>query len=172
MTMVLDPAAGITFPDATQQAKSATQGVVDGSSAAAGQVGEFLSAERNIAGATLVLLAASSTTITPTGLQLSLTAGDWDVWFVAANSPSAGTNTTFLAAHVDTNASGLFTDNLPNGGGVDFGSVTGGANAGYARNGKRRYSFAVTTNVYLRVRSDHTVSNQSIYGGIYARRVR
>ena len=63
------------------------KGVTDGSDAAAGDIGEYLS---NTAGAV-----ALSSAVTANIVSLALTAGDWDVSGGVVFSPSAATNSFF-----------------------------------------------------------------------------
>lgn len=73
----------------TDQVDQVTTGVTDGSDAAAGKIGEYLTAS----GGTVTL----TNVVTANIVSLNLTAGDWDVSGDVAFSAGAGTRTFFLA---------------------------------------------------------------------------
>lgn len=137
-------------------------GVTDGSNAAAGSVGEFLSSV--IAHASAISLvngvAANVTSIT-------LTPGDWDVW-----GNVGFTNVgTFIIAQCWTNTVSASV--------VDFSLLSQAAAAGVGVGldptaltiVPRRFSVTVNTTVYLSCAAEFS-NTVTACGGIYARRVR
>jgi hypothetical protein len=75
--------------------RAASMGVTDGSNAAAGQIGEFLSST----GPAVSIGSGANTTLT----SIALTAGDWDVWGTV--QMVAGVSASNLVASVSTTAS-------------------------------------------------------------------
>jgi len=156
--MIVPPSSTIITPDIV--------GVVDGSAAAAGSVGEYLN--------TVVLVGAAvslTTTVSTDIAILSLTAGDWDVWGSVWTNPNAATTTQGMAGWISTVSATLPI--APNEGAnakFSVSSVAGAAN-GFSV-GQKRISLAGTTNVYLSMASTFAVNVMSGYGFIGARRVR
>jgi hypothetical protein len=125
-------------------------GVTDGSDAAAGIIGEFLS---NTAGPVGLTSAATSNIV-----SLSLSAGDWDVSGGVVFSPSAGTNSFFGAGM----------------GGLDvyFAATFSAAALNQALNtALRRYNVTATTTVWVVARAVFT-GTCTATGTVRARRVR
>jgi len=131
--------------------------------AAAGYVGEYLSAAVG-AGSAVALTTGTVVNVT----TLSLTAGDWDVRGIAAftgtsaqcTSQSGGVNTTSAT--------------LP---GATAGGVVGIATTAVLGNciydiAPTRFSLAATTPIYLVANATFTTGAASVYGQISARRVR
>lgn len=140
-------------------------GTATNDSAAAGGIGELLTAELAVGSATSLVTATAKTII-----SVSLTAGDWDVNGVVNFLPAA---TTSLTSH---SAGSSSTDNTLGADGtlvsdsvaaVVLGSVT-------LRDAfpTQRFSLASTTTVYLVGSATFTVSTMTAYGSIRARRVR
>jgi hypothetical protein len=132
-------------------------------SAAAGDVGEYISS--NVAaGSAVALTTATAKTIT----SISLTAGDWDVSGFVAINPAATTNLTLElgCSHtvIDSNAGVGFVQRTP------AGYVPAAANLRTIPT--IRYSLNATTTIYLNAQANFTVSSCSSYGLIAARRVR
>lgn len=150
---------------------TAVKGTNTNDSAAAGYVGEYMTAQR------LSAAAISLTTATPaTVTNLSLTAGDWDVsgqvGFITA---TGSTSVTRVIAETSTGTSYSGGD----GAGVAALVYPGGAALNSGGNGPvtintgvRRFSLAATTQVNLLTQSEFTVAGLSAFGSIYARRVR
>jgi len=131
------------------------KGVVDGSSAAAGEVGEYLEAT---AGSFALAAGGSSTAV-----SLVLTPGEWDVQ--GHSYFSAGVATPFGYAALGPNANTLNTVN-----GYCVGSYGSGNGDVWLATGVIRYNVTVNTTVYLTVQ----LSANGTHGAsrIRARRVR
>lgn len=135
-------------------------------SATAGNVGELI--QSNIA----VGSAVSLTTATPANLtSISLTAGDWDVSLNAYINPAATTSVSAILASIsqtsavrDTTTGGAASDQR-------FTSVVTAAPMSILV-GPLRISLSGTTTVYAVVQSNFSVSTNSTYGLLRARRVR
>jgi hypothetical protein len=136
--------------------RAASTGVVDGSNAAAGQIGEFLSASGGPVALTTGAIASAAT--------LNLTAGDWDVWPVISFSPSGQQLSQFIAAvNTALNLTGINYFNLTTGAILGGGNIPGPVT---------RFSFAATTPVYALAQTQFASGTCNAYGWIYARRVR
>jgi hypothetical protein len=139
-------------------------GVQDGSSAAPGQIGEFVLA--NLTAATMIAIgnavARDLTTIT-------LTAGDWDVagavYFQATSS--AGTDdlrgwiNTMPAAQPAGDTGGLAISSTSSGGLVNFVAIP-----------PLRMNLTQSTTVYLSASADYGSGTMQVKGYIRARRMR
>jgi hypothetical protein len=136
--------------DRLQAIWSKFQGVTDGSDAAAGQIGEYLTASGSGIGL--------ANNVVTTVATLSLTAGDWDVTGNVNFNAAAGTHTFFAAGigSVDT----LFTATFPT---TAMGQAMSTAT--------RRYNVTVATAVTL-VAEVGTTSSATASGTISARRAR
>lgn len=146
-------------------------GVTTNSDASTGYVGEYQTAQRLISAA-ISLTTATSATVT----NLSLTAGDWDVWgkvgFITA---TGSTSVTRVLAETSTGTSysggdGAGVATLVYPGGAALNSLDNGSVI--INTGARRFSLAATTQVNLLTQSEFTVAGLSAFGSIYARRVR
>ena len=144
------------------------KGTATNDSAAAGYIGEIISASVLI-GAAISLTLDSPANIT----SISLTAGDWDVsgaiWFTGG----ATTTVTYLVGAVSATSATLptrgdsnYTSN-PHGGATLFNNAA----AGYMI-GPYRVSLASTTTYYLVTQAGFATSTCSGFGIIRARRVR
>lgn len=142
------------------------QGTNTNDSAAAGNVGEYVSA--SVASASAVTL-TTSTPLTVT--SISLTAGDWDVSGAVYFTPGATTSfTQFLASISATNNTldltagnyNIFGFTATVNGGQDFSQVTPPV----------RVSLAGTTTYYIVAQSAFSASTMKAFGNIRARRVR
>jgi hypothetical protein len=131
-------------------------------SAAAGKVGEFASSTR-ASGSSLALTTSTQTNVT----SVSLTAGDWDVWGTVGFVTGGSTVVTASIGSVNTTSATLGT---PTDGG--YFNVAGNVPNTVAPTGVKRVSLASTTTVYLVAYSTFSTSTQSVYGSIFARRVR
>jgi len=136
------------------------RGVVDGSNAAAGQVGEFVTATQSTA---ISLVANTATNIT----SISLTAGDWDVWGVAGLVSSAGVSANLLAG-VNT-VSGTLG---PLGSYVQFNPSSGIVNTFIMATPMVRVNLTTTTTAYLIGYLNFASGTGSATGVINARRAR
>lgn len=141
-------------------------GVTTNSSAAAGIVGEYVTASI-ISGS-----AVSLTTATPANVtSISLTAGDWDVNGVV-NFLGSTISTTAVAGGLSSTTATLPT--LPSTGRTDvslFGTALANS-AAATQTGSARFSLAGTTTVYLVGQCTFTGGTCTAYGMIRARRVR
>lgn len=141
------------------------KGVVDGSSAAAGDVGEYISSTV-LSGAAIAVASSAVANIT----SISLTAGDWDVFGTAAFGYTAGTPSLTWGWASTTSAT---IPPIPNNGSMTFANVVGIFGGGVAQSiGTTRFSLTTTTTIYLSGRTDYTGTGGIIYGYIGARRVR
>ena len=142
-------------------------GTTTNDNATAGNVGEEMTSS------IVVGSAVSLTTATPANVtSLSLTAGDWDVCGATVLfNAGASTVTTSEIAGISTTSATLPT--APAGGyTVDQGiSITGNTLPSLTL-GCQRESLASTTTVYLVAQAAFTVSTNSAYGKLRARRVR
>jgi hypothetical protein len=139
-------------------------GVIDGSNAAAGKVGEafrsVVSTPTNAA-ATSTYLALTSITLTP---------GDWDISAIAYMAPAGATVVNMLVGIGTTSASAtglVFGDNA---GELDWPSST--SNSGTVSIPGYRVNITVSTTYYLNVRVDRGAGTPTWQGRISARRVR
>jgi hypothetical protein len=154
------------------------QGFTDGSNAASGIVGEYISS--------VVPFGSGTSMSTGTSTQLAtitLTAGDWDVIGEVFFSFPATRNTTYYVGAISTsNASAFPGTSAPGDGGFDFGqvatgsSVAGGGNTEpYTINGlTTRVSSNASTTLYLMGYLNFGGASGTVtgYGAIRARRVR
>ncbi len=143
------------------------QGCIDGSSAPAGYLGEYISQ-----GVLVGSAPGLTSTVTANITSISLTAGDWDVTGTVQNAPGPGTTTASWYGGISTTSATLPTIGAEN-------NCAGFANMAALANflvgvtiGPMRINLAATTTVYLVVNSVFAVSSQNAYGFIGARRVR
>lgn len=135
-------------------------GTTTNDNAAAGYVGEYLTASRT-AGNALSLINVTYTDIT----SLSLTAGDWDVQGVVAFAVVTGPSTGIWAGVSTTSATIV----------IEQSSVCQPAGAGFTSSLSSpvvRFSLAATTTIYLVARAAFSGGTVTGYGQISARRVR
>jgi hypothetical protein len=128
------------------------QGVVDGSDAAAGQVGEYLTASSSG-----VALASNTQANVAT---LNLTPGDWDVSGLVSFSASSGSSHTSFGA-------GLDTIGIYNQGTFPTGPLTQGIGLP-----PKRYSVSAATAVQLVAIATFGSGTVSAQGAVRARRMR
>jgi hypothetical protein len=177
----------VTFPDATGTllmtgqaistvpsiAFSSTSGVIGtttNDNAAAGSVGELLSAIVLVGSAVSVTANVSANIVT-----LSLTAGDWDVWGELWLDGDNSTIITRVLASITLTSSTIASVPAVDSTFCDvFGSTStiGSFSAPAFPTGACRISVASTTNVYLVANVGFTISTATAYGKILARRVR
>lgn len=144
-----------------------TVGTVTNNDAAAGSVGEYVSAVGTLSSVT-ISTAANMTSI-------SLTAGDWDVsWLVQSVANNASTNVVSITGSVSTtSATHSFTvGDYANMWFGSAGTVPGSGNALIVPGIPKRFSLASTTTIYLIGSCNFTVSTNQMNGFIRARRVR
>jgi hypothetical protein len=153
------------------------QGVTDGSNAAAGNVGEYISSIVPF-GSGVSLSSGTSTQLA----TITLSAGDWDVTGeVYFSFPGTRTTTYYVGAISTSNASAFPGASTPADGGFDFGQqfpgsgATGGGNTEpYTINGlTTRVSSNASVTLYLMCYISFTGSGTVTgYGALRARRVR
>lgn len=133
---------------------------------AAGEVGEYVSSTV-LVGSSIALTTNTQTNVT----SITLTPGDWDVSGVVYINPAATTNVTRWTASISTTSATL--DGTP--GRFSNTIVTGGTTPGNVLTESiipTRMSLSANTTVYLIAYSTFTVSTNSAFGIIRARRVR
>lgn len=141
-------------------------GTATNDNAAAGSVGEYISATV-LDGAAVPLINSAVKNIT----SITLTAGDWDVWGSVFFKSSPSTSLTAIAAAISLTSAGFPT--APAGGGYSTFNVTFTVGALHGlQAGQTRISLAATTTIYLVSVAVFGVSTMSGYGFIGARRVR
>lgn len=139
-------------------------GTTTNDNAAAGYVGEYVSA-------TAAVGSVSLTTSTPTNItSISLTAGDWDVSGDVAYSAAGTTSVTLFAQGISATSAtlgalGTYTQRA-------FAAQVPGTNGNILSTSMIRISLAATTTIYLVAQSTFTVSTMTAGGIIRARRVR
>jgi hypothetical protein len=143
-------------------------GTTTNDSASAGQIGQIISS--NIA----VGSAVSLTTSTPANVSsISLTAGDWDVYAQTGFLPGATTSITAMISSISQTSATL--DISTAGAGQIYRCAAFVPNAVsmiLGSTGPVRISLASTTTIYHVAQSTFTVSTQTAFGNIRARRVR
>lgn len=139
-------------------------GVTDGSNAAAGQVGEYLTTNL-LGGSPLAMVSTVARDI----LTLALTAGDWDVWADISITPAGGspTGTHAWIGTVSATAptSGASTADLW------WQLMPAGTAALSWPVGRQRFNLSAPGNAYLSIVSTFP-GTSSAYGMIAARRMR
>ncbi len=137
------------------------QGTNTNNSAAAGEVGEYITASL-ASGSAITLVDNTQTNI----ISISLTAGDWDVWGTLAYISNAATSVTGSIANINTTSATL-------GSVLDGGyAVLSNEKSVVMSTGIKRVSISGTTTTYLIAYSAFTINTQQAYGAIFARRVR
>jgi hypothetical protein len=124
-------------------------------------------------GSAVSLVTATAKTIT----SVSLTAGDWDVWGMAATKPAGTTTQTIFNAGICTTNNTLPTAPGPIGsataGGLTALSATFAAGSTIAGSvPSAQFLLSATTTVYLVVNCTFGTSTNTAYGYIAARRRR
>lgn len=158
-TLTISLPSNVTFPGT-----AAARGSIDGTSAAAGFVGEYKETILGLGSA----VALTDVTVANV-LTLSLGAGDWDVGGVVSFTGSA-TTTGYLMG-----GASLVTAQLPN---AEFiASVRNGGTAPFGIDPRmalppRRVVVTSTTIVYLVVKANFSSGTCSAYGKLCARRIR
>lgn len=156
-----------TALNAKQTVGADATGSATNDSAAAGKVGEFLTASL-AAGSATGLVSATPKTI----ISLSLSAGDWDVWGVADYIPDGATTTSVIQQGISqaNNTFGAADTFSAASGGNLSGTVLGSLIAENVPH--QRISLAGTTTVYLIAKASFAISTMTAYGSIFARRRR
>ena len=159
---------GVTAVAVSQFTSGSSLGTTTNDNAATGYIGEYIESE------VLSGSAVSLTTVTVADItSISLSAGDWEVWGTAAFLANSTTTITIIQGWVSDVSATIPTQ--PNKGGSCNFSVnhTNAFTAPYALPvGRRRFSLASTTLIYLTARAAFAVSTLAAYGIICARRMR
>ena len=155
-----------TNPNGYQTAAQVKAGTATNDNAAAGQIGEYISASVAV-GSALPMASDVAKTIT----SISLTAGDWDMSANVTMNPAGTTIPVYITCSIsltnNTNAA------APNGGG--YAQIFTNQAAGAPNTlpiTTMRLSLAATTTVYLVAQLGFATSTCSAYGFIGARRAR
>jgi hypothetical protein len=141
-------------------------GTVAGGDAAAGHVGEFVTA--SLASGSAVGL---SVNVVASVTSVSLTAGDWDVSGIVGFKHTATTAITALLAAISTSSTGY---SEPDYSGLSFATFTP-TNSSYINTlvtPVKRISISATTTIYLVCSAVFATSTLNAFGAIRARRVR
>jgi hypothetical protein len=135
-------------------------GVVDGSNAAAGQIGEVISSS-------VLASATAMTTTAPVDItSIILTPGDWDVWGNIVTSPAGTTTTSYLEGSISTTGPEDATAELAL-------QVSGSAGIPLAYPlPYKRVNITSGATAYLVGRVDFAIAAMHAGGSIYARRAR
>jgi len=158
----------LTMPSIAFSSTSGIIGTTTNDSAAAGSVGEFVSATTSFAAP------VSLTTDTAADIaSISLTAGDWDVWGNVAFLGNAATLVQYQTGWVSSTSAtnpgrDSVTQQVFSAAGV---AIFAAADSSFNVQ-QRRISIASTTTIYLSAQSGFSVNSTSGYGNIFARRVR
>jgi hypothetical protein len=166
VTSVIGNTGAVTLGQLTAGGLAPSAGVTNGSNAAAGQVGEYISSTV-LVGSAVALTSSTAADVT----SISLTAGDWDVWGNVGFNPGGTTTYTALDGWINTVSA---TGPTQPGNGAAFG-IQAPLTAGQAQLfpvGMTRISIASTTTVYLGAFATFGTSTLSAFGFIGARRVR
>lgn len=143
-----------------------TVGVTNGSSAAAGNVGQYIESNIGFGGGSALAngVAADITSI-------PVTAGDWDVWGSAGTDAAVATTTSQIQGWIsivsatapgDANGGAYFNSGA---------SLAAGVNS-MTPVGMKRISVTVPTTVYLSIQASFSFDAMSSWGFIGARRIR
>jgi len=151
---------------ATTATIAANKGVTDGSDAASGQVGEYISAM------VAAVSPVSLTNATPTNItSVALTAGDWDVRGLVVFRASAGTIATYIADWIS--AVSATVPPRPNDGAMAELAISFPAGVTQSMpTGTARVSVGAPITVYLSCYTQFSVSTMGAYGFLGARRCR
>jgi hypothetical protein len=158
----------VTAPSITFSSTSGIIGTTTNNDAAAGSVGEFVSASLTFG------TPVSLTTDTPANVtSIDLTAGDWDVWGNVGYTGGATTLVQYcFAASTQTSATLPTTDFLASATYTAAGlAIFASANILFNIQ-QQRVSLSGTTTIYLVAQAGFSVSTCSAYGNIRARRRR
>jgi hypothetical protein len=144
------------------------QGTGTNDNAAAGQVGEYVSAEV-LAASAIPLTTGTAANVT----SISLTAGDWDVRAAIGFNPNGATTISELVGAITTTSATVPTPPASSVAGYSRLrlSFTTGAADSFALS-TVRLSLASTSTVYLVAQSAFATNTQGAYGKLEARRAR
>jgi hypothetical protein len=136
-----------------QQVTALTAGVTDGSDAAAGQIGEYMSASGS---------AAMTSGTAATVASLSLTAGDWEVSGQVTINYTGLTGGNAFGANINGNSGTLIVVSVPNG--ASDWQLSAGA--------PQRFNVTAATTVSLMSIGYFSAGSVSATGTVQARRMR
>jgi hypothetical protein len=137
------------------QGYSRSAGVTDGSSAAAGQIGEYLTAT----GASILL----TTTTSASCGTLSLTAGDWDVWGLISYAMSVACTNIYATINTAVSFANPYTSISSTGATITNTQLAAPM---------VRISLTATTTVYIVAQALFSSGTVNAQGTLWARRVR
>jgi hypothetical protein len=147
---------------------NARAGTVTTDNAQPGDIGEYVKAEV-ASGAAIALTTATPANVT----SISLTPGDWDVYFEPNFAFPAATSYTALIASISTIGATIDSSSGENYASMASAPNVPGASTNISvRVGPRRMSLAATTAVYGVVTQTFTAGTLSAWGTLRARRVR
>lgn len=136
-------------------------------SASAGNIGEYLTANRPVGSA------SSLTTATALSLaNIAITAGDWQVSGAACFSTTATTTVNVFIAYINTSLNALGSLSEYNESRVKFNGLVLQAGDTCLSVPMQRVSLASTTTYYINAYADFGVSTVTAYGQLQAWRVR
>jgi hypothetical protein len=142
-------------------------GVTNGSTAAAGSVGEILSSQLPF-GSAISLTSNTDTNLT----SRSLTAGEWEVWLWVDFIPATSTVVNSMQASISPFSATVVSTEFQ----LSTIVYPGGSVLGLTDNvrliGPARISLAETTTIYGVVRATFSASTMTAFGTIRARRIR
>lgn len=166
-TLLSAAAANITTVSANNLVTTTStvlKGTATNDSAAAGNIGEYLSSF-----VTTSNMVSVSGSIQGNVTTLSLTAGDWDVGSQLSVAVSAGKTISLLYSGISTTTGSINSNAF--GFSAWLGTFAGDDSSTLSLNGATRVSLASTTTVYL-VAQHNVAPSQNFWGGIWARRRR
>ena len=142
-------------------------GTATNDNAAAGEIGEFITATQVMASG----ISLTSTTAANI-ISISLTAGDWDVFGVAQYQPAGTTVVNYNRVAITTTSATFPSGDSGAIGAIAFGGGKTGGNNDWITTPSVRISVNSTTTVYLVAFSSFTTSTNTVGGTISARRRR
>ena len=145
--------------DVADRLNGVHRGVVDGSNAKAGDVGEYLSASGGSAGI--------PSNVPQNVVALALPAGDWDVWGFVTFTPAAATHPLALAAGVSVVSGGFDRESS-----VITGTFATGTQCTLGTPGPSQFNLAGPALAYLVAQAVFTGGGMTASGTIKARRAR
>lgn len=166
-TMLVTGAAINSVPSITFSSTSGVIGTTTNNNAAAGSVGEVITASAPI-GSPVIL----STGVTSDIITVNLTAGDWDVWGLISLAGGSGILMTQVSAWLNTTSVTAPSDGLGGGAYVSLPYASAANGSVVTPVGSTRISVATTTTIYLSVNVSFSVASLGCAGIITARRRR
>jgi hypothetical protein len=159
--------AGLTMPSITFNSTTGVVGTTTNDSAAAGSVGEYVTASAT----TVAISNNTSTNLT----SISLTAGDWDVWGNLSFHSATTTVTNAINCWISSTSASLPANSITiarqDWGSTGISRAGSGISAGCAI-APQRFSLSGTTTIYISGFTTFTTSTMTMDGFISARRRR